>query len=159
MENTLFEHTIQFEEEGYRAIWKGYPRRWLRFAVALGLGLFMLFWAHTLLLGVVVLILCFIHLISPGLLSKSLHHNFQGLKYLHHPLKYGVSGEYLWVQGKTIDAKASWSLLVTWQIRNDWLILSASGIPQVYLPVPEMKRSGVYDEVLELAKKNGREFK
>lgn len=159
MENTLFEHTIKFNEKSYRAVWQKKSTRWLRFAIALVVGLFMLFWSYTLLLGVVVLILCFIHLISPGLLSKGLHHNFQGLKYLHHPLKYGVSGEYLWVQGGTIDAKASWPLLVTWQVRNDWLILSPSGIPQLYLPIREMKSSGVYDKVLELAKKNGKEFK
>ena len=159
MENKLFEHIIEFDEESYRAIWQRKSIRWLRFAIALIVGLFLLSWSYTLLLGVVVFILCFVHLISPGLLSKGLHHNFQGLKYLHYPLKYGVSGEYLWVQGKNIDAKASWPLLVTWQVRNDWLILSPSGIPQVYLPIPEMKRSGVYDKVLELAKENGKEFK
>jgi hypothetical protein len=159
MENTLFEHTIEFDEATYRAVWQRKATRWLRFAVALVVGLFMLCWSYTLLLGVVVLILCFIQLISPGLLSKGLHHNFQGLKYLHHPLKYGVSEEYLWVQGRTIDAKASWLLLVTWQIRNDWLILSPSGIPQIYLPITEMKKSEVYDRIVELAKKNGKQFK
>ena len=159
MENVLFEHTIEFDEESYRAVWQRKSTSWLRFAIAFVLGLFMLFWSHTLLLGVVVLILCFIHLISPGLLSKGLHHNFQGLKYLHHPLKYGVSSEYLWVQGRTIDAKTSWSLLVTWQVRNDWLVLSPAGIPQIYLPITEIKKAGVYDHIMELAKKNGKEFK
>lgn len=159
MKNTLFEHTIEFDEESYRAIWQRKSTRWLRFVIALVLGLFMLFWSYTLLLGVVVLILCFIHLISPSLLSKGLHHNFQGLKYLHHPLKYGVSEEYLWVQGRTIDAKASWSLLATWQVRNDWLVLSPSGIPQVYLPISKMKKAGVYDQIMELAKRNGKEFR
>jgi hypothetical protein len=74
-------------------------------------------------------------------------------------MKYGVSDEGLWVQGRTIDAKASWSLLVTWQIRNDWFMLSPSGMPQVYLPVAEMKKSGVYDHIMQLSKKNGKEFK
>jgi hypothetical protein len=159
MENTLFEYTIEFDEESYRAIWQRKSTRWLRFAIALVVGLFMLFWSYTLLLGVVVLILCFIHLVSPGLLSKGLHHNFRGLKYLHHPMKYSVSDEHLQVQGRTIDAKASWSLLATWQVRNDLLILSLSGLPQVYLPVAEMKKSGVYDHIMQLAKKNGKEFK
>jgi len=159
MENVLFEHAIEFDEETYRVIWLSKSTRWLRFAIALVIGLFMLFWSYTLLLGVVVLILCFIHLVSPGLLSKGLHHNFRALKYLHHPLKYGVSDDHLWVQGKTIDAKASWSLLVTWQVRNDWLILSRTGIPQIYLPITEIKKAGVYNQIMELAKKNGREFK
>jgi hypothetical protein len=74
-------------------------------------------------------------------------------------LKYGVSSEYLWVQGRTIDAKTSWSLLVTWQVRNDWLVLSPAGIPQIYLPITEIKKAGVYDHIMELAKKNGKEFK
>ncbi len=159
MENTLFEYTIEFDEKSYRAVWQRKSTRWLRFTIALVVGLFMLFWSYTLLLGVVVLILCFIELVSPALLSKGLHYNFRDFKYLHHPLKYGVSDEHLWVQGRTIDAKASWPLLVTWQIRNDWLILSPSGIPQLYLPIPEMKKSGVYEKVLELAKRNGKEFK
>jgi len=88
-----------------------------------------------------------------------LHHNFQGQRYLHQPLKYGVSVENLWVQGETINTRASWSLLVTWQITRDWLILTLSGIPQVYLPISEMKKAGVYDQIVELAKKNGKEFK
>jgi hypothetical protein len=159
MENALFEHTIEFDEESYRAIWQRKSTRWLRFAIALVIGLLMLFWSYTLLLGVVVLILCFIHLVSPHLLSKGLHHNFRGLKYLHHPLKYSVSDEHLVVQGRTIDAKASWPLLVTWQVRNNWLILTPSGIPQVYLPISEMKKVGVYDQIMELTKKNGKEFK
>jgi hypothetical protein len=32
-------------------------------------------------------------------------------------------------------------------------------MPQVYLPLPEMKKSGVYDQIMQLAKKNGKEFK
>ncbi len=158
MENILFEHTIKFDEKTYRAVWERKSTRWLRFGIGLVVGLFMLFWSYTLLLGVLVLILCFLHLVSPGILKKSLRLGFQGHKYLHQPLKYSVSVEYLWVQGETINAKASWSLLVTWQIIRDWLILSASGIPQVYLPIPDMKRSGVYNKVFELAKKNGKEF-
>ena len=155
----MFEHTIEFDEETYRAIWQRNSTRWLRFAIALVFGLFMLFWSYTLLLGVLVLILCFIQLVSPRLLSKGLYYNFRDHKYLHDPMRYGVSGEHLWVQGRTIDAKASWSLLATWQIRNDWLILSPSGMPKVYLPVAEMKNSGVYDQIMQLAKKNGKEFK
>jgi hypothetical protein len=159
MENTLFEYTIEFDEESYRAIWQRQSTRWLRFAIAFIVGLLLLFWSYTLLLGVIILIACFTQLIVPGLLSKGLFRNFRHLKYMHHPLKYGVSDEHLWVQGKTIDAKVSWSLLATWQVRNDWLILSPSGIPQIYLPLTEMKKSGVYEHIMELAKKNGKEFK
>jgi hypothetical protein len=159
MENTLFEHTIEFDAKTYRAVWERKSTRWVRIAVAFVVGLFMLLWSYTFLLGVLVLILCLLHLIFPAILLKRFHLNFQGHKYLHQPLTYHVSVEHLWVQGETINAKASWSLLVTWQIIRDWLILSASGIPQVYLPIPDMKRSGVYDKVLDLAKKNGKEFK
>lgn len=159
MENTLFEHTVEFNEETYRAVWQHKSRRWLYFAIVFAIGFFMLFWSYTLLLGVLFLILCFLKLVSPGILSKGLHHNFRGQRYLHQPLRYGVSVEHLWVQGETIDAKASWSLVVTWQIKRDWLILTPSGIPPVHLPVSEMKKSGVYDQIMQLAKKNGREFK
>jgi hypothetical protein len=159
MENKLFEHTIEFDEETYRAIWERNSTRWLRFTIALVFGIFMLFWSYTLLLGVFVLILCFLYVVSPRILSKALPHNFQGHRYMHQPLKYGVSVEHLWVQGETIDTKASWSLLATWQITRDWLILTPSGIPPVYLPISEMKKAGVFDQIMELAKKNGKEFK
>jgi hypothetical protein len=159
MENTLFEHTLKFDEETYRTIWQKNSTRWLCFAIALVIGILLLLWSYTILLGVILLILCFISLVSPQILRKGLHHNFQGHKYLHQQLKFGVSAEHIWVEGDTINTKASWTLLITWQIREDWLILSASGMPQVYLPISEMTRSGVYNKILELATKNGKEFK
>jgi len=70
-----------------------------------------------------------------------------------------VSEDRLWVRGKTIDTSASWSLLATWQVRTDWLILNASGIPQVFLPVSSMKKCGSFKRIMQLALENGKEAK
>ena len=156
---TLFEHTVKFDEQAYRCIWATKPVRWLRFIIAVAAGLIMLFWSYTFLLGLLVLGLCLVQLVSPRILSKGLHHDFHGHKHLHQPLTYGVSDERLWVRGESLDASAAWSLLVTWQIRSDWLILAVSGIPEVFLPVSGMKKSGNLERVMELASANGTEFK
>jgi hypothetical protein len=50
-------------------------------------------------------------------------------------------------------------LMASWQIRADWLILTASGIPQIFLPVSDMKRSGSFKQIMRLAIKNGTEYK
>ena len=157
---TLFEHTVKFDEQTYRAIWGATKSiRWLRFIIAVTVGLIMLFWSYTFLLGLLVLGLSVLQLVSSRLLTKGLRHNFHGHKYLRQPLIYGVSDERLWVRGESLDASAAWSLLVTWQIRSDWLILAVSGIPEVYLPVAGMRKSGSFERIMELASTNGTEFK
>ncbi len=159
MSVTLFEHTVKFDEKTYRGIWVTKPVRWIRISFTISIGIIMLFWSYTMILGILVLGLCLIALVSPSIITKGLHHNYHGHKYLHQPLTYGVSEDFLWVRGKTLDASANWSLLATWQVRADWLILNASGIPQVFLPVSEMKESGIFDQIMQLALDYGKEFK
>ena len=159
MATTLFEHTVEFNERTYRAIWASKPVRWLRLSLTVIAGIIMLFWSYTVVLGVVVLVLCLVHVLSPRILRKGLHHSFHGHKYLQHSLTYGVSDERLWVRGESLDASAAWSLLVTWQIRADWIILAVSGIPQVFLPVSGVKKSGNLERIMALASAHGMEFK
>lgn len=160
MATTLFEHTVKFDEMTYRGIWGATkPVLWMRSIIAVAVGVIMLFWSYTFVVGLLLLGLCLMHLVSPRILAKGLRHNFHGHKHLHQPLIYGVSDAGLWVRGESLDASAAWSLLVTWQIRSDWLILVVSGIPEVYLPVSGMKKSGNFERIMELASANGTEFK
>ena len=156
---TLFEHTVHFDEKTYRGIWVSKPVRWIRIIIGFAVGIILLFWAYTLVVGIVILGLCLITIISPRIFGKALYHNFHNHKHLHQPLTFGVSEDRLWVRGETLDASATWKLLTTWQVRADWLILTVSGIPQIFLPVSDMKKSGSFDRVLQLALENGKEFK
>ena len=159
MATTLFEHTVEFDESKYRDIWANKPTRWLRFGMTAIVGVIMLYWSYTLLLGVLLLAICLILLVSPRLLKRGVSHSFQGQTYLNKPTTFGVSEEGLWVRGESLDASAGWPLLVTWQIRGDWLILSATGIPQVLLPVSAMKSAGHFERIMKLASTYGTEFK
>lgn len=62
------------------------------------------------------------------------------------------------MHGRPVRSEAPWTRLTVWQLRDDWLMLSASGIPQVYLPVQALQAAGVYDRVLTLARTHGVEF-
>ena len=156
---TLFEHTANFDEKTYRGIWVAKPVRWYRFTIITAVGIILLFWSYTLIIGVLILGLSLIAFVSPRILGKGLRHNYYGHKYLHQPLTYGVSEDHLWVRGKNIEASATWTLLATWQVRADWLILTASGIPQVFLPVSDMKKVGSFERIMQLALENGKKFK
>lgn len=159
MTTPIFEYTNRFDEATYRDIWSGKTKRWIRFGIAFVSGFIMLFWSYTLFLGILILLLCFLKLISPQIVTKGLYHNFHGHKFLHQPLTYGVNHERLWVRGATLDASATWPLLVTWQITRGWLVLTTSGIPQLYFPVSKLEEAGVFEEIMELAEKHGTEFK
>jgi hypothetical protein len=159
MTTTIFEYTNKFDEATYLAIWSSKSTRWVRFCIICVAGLIMLFWSYTLVLGSLLLLLCVLKLISPQIVSKGLHHNFQRHKYLHQLLTYGISQERLWVRGATLDASTTWPLLVTWQIIRGWLVLTFSGIPQLFFPVCKLEDAGVFEQVLKLAKQYGTEFK
>ena len=131
----------------------------LRVTLIAGAGILLLLSSYTLLLGLVLLALCALAVIMPKFVPFGHRTTWEGHKYLHQNLKYSIGRDGLRLQGKTIEIKLGWDLLVTWRIIGDWLILSASGGPQLFFPISEMKQYGVFEEVMELAKNHGKEFK
>ncbi|MDP8248665.1 MAG: hypothetical protein P9M00_11045 [Candidatus Tritonobacter lacicola] len=149
---------MKLTEGDYVAILQPSKVRGWRISAIIIIGILCLFSRYTLVVGIALICLGIIAVVLPHLVPFGARSNFKGHRYLHQKLTYGVMEDGLWIRGKDLDARASWHLLVTWRVLGDWLILSPSGIPQIYLPISKMKESSVYDKILDLARKHGKEF-
>jgi hypothetical protein len=159
---------LKLSEKTFAEIWNkklgvressGTLRRNVKRGMVLFVAIACLFWAYTFLLGICILVLFLIILFMPRLLPKGLRSMYHEHPFLHYKATYAVDEKGLHVTGKGIQAQCDWSLLSTWQIRGDWLILQPGGIPALYFSRAELKKAGVYDKVMELSKKHGKEFK
>lgn len=131
----------------------------IRLGAFIALGIVLLFTTYTLILGVLLLGLVVLSLVLPGkILPVGARSSFHKHEYLRGPLTYGVSEEKIWIRGTRIDASVPWSMLVTWREVEDWLVLSPSGIPPVYLSLAGLKEQGLYGRVRALAASNAPEY-
>jgi hypothetical protein len=163
MEEFRFENSVKLTESQYVAIWRVLPSRpWfrqIRFLALVTAGVIFLFSPYTLLLGLVLLGWAGTAAFLPrALVPGATRRLFRAHRYLRDTLTYGVSEQKLWVKGSKIDACVEWSMLVTWREVEGWLLLSASGIPPVYLSLSRLREEGLYGRVKELAKQNAPEF-
>ena len=160
MNELRFENTVKLTEEEYLALWGILPARPLsrKFVAIVAVGLVCLFTPYTLLLGIVILGLAVLALLVPGIVPFGVRSTFRQHKYLQDALTYGVSEHKLWVKGTKIDASVPWSMLVTWREKDDWLVLSPSGIPPVYLSLARLREEGLYGRVRALAASNAPEY-
>lgn len=158
-----FENTLQLTESQYLAVWAMMPTgrrsRIVRFGVLVAIAVAFLLTKYTLLLGLILLALAVLALFVPRLLPVGIRSTFRGHRYLEEALTYGVDDERLWVKGARIDASVPWSMLVSWREKDDWLVLSPSGIPPVYLSLARLKNEGLYGRVRALAASNAPEYK
>ena len=163
MNEFRFENTLTLTESQYVAVWAVLsPRRssrMIRLGVLVAVGIVFLFSTYTLILGLILLGLIVFSLFFPcKILLAGARSTFRQHKYLRDPLTYGVSEEKLWVKGARMDASVPWSMLVTWREIEDWLVLSPSGIPPVYLSLARLREEGLYGRVRALAASNAPEF-
>jgi hypothetical protein len=163
MNEFRFENSLTMTESQYLAVWALLPARRLsriiRLSALLAVGIVFLFTPYTLLLGVILLVLVGLYIFLPRIIPAGTRSLFREHRYLRDALTYGVSDQKLWVKGATLDANVSWSMLVTWREKEGWLVLSASGIPPVYLSLSRLREEGLYDYVKDLASRNANEFK
>ena len=157
MNEFRFENTLTITESQYVALWGVLPLRPLsRMVVVLAaIGIVFLFSTYTLLLGVI--LLC-VTVMSGKILPGSARRLFRQHKYLRDAITYGVSEQRLWVNSARIEASVSWSMLGTWRETEDWLVLSPSGIPPVYLSLARLRGEGLYGRVRALAASNAPEY-
>jgi hypothetical protein len=162
MDEFRFENTLQLTESQYLAVWAILPiwrlSRIVRFGVLVAVAVVLLFTMYTLLLGLILLGLAVLALLAPRIVPAGARSTFRQHKYLRDALTYGVSDQRLWVKGAKIDARVPWSMLVTWREKEDWLVLSPSGIPPVYLSLARLREEGLYGRVRALAASNAPEF-
>ena len=162
MDEFSFENTVKLTESEYVALWGVVPiwrlSRMMRFGLLVAVGVVFLFSKYTLLLGIVLLGFAVLALFLPETLPIGARSLFRQHRYLRDALTYGVNQDKLWVKGASIDASVPWSMLVTWREREGWLVLSASGIPPVYLSLGRLSEEGLYGRVRALAASNAPEF-
>ena len=161
MNEFRFENTLTITESQYVALWGVLRSRPLsRMLVVLAaIGIVFLFSTYTLLLGVILLCVTVMLVLLPGkILPGSARRLFRQHKYLRDAITYGVSEQRLWVNSARIEASVSWSMLVTWRETEDWLVLSPSGIPPVYLSLARLRGEGLYGRVRALAASNAPEY-
>ncbi len=168
MEPFSYSHELAISYKAYTQIWnmklgKRKTSGSLRWAVKLGILLLLaiacLFWAYTFLLGICLLVLFLIALFFPRLLPKGLRSTYFTNPFLQNEMTYAVDNDGLYVKGADIQAQCAWSLLGTWQIRGDWLILQPQGIPTLYFSRAALRRGGIYETVMALCKEHGHEYK
>lgn len=127
------------------------PRGVLRLA-ALGVsGVAGLFWRYTAAVGVLALVITGFMVAMPRLAGGILRTRFAESGHLRGPVAYGVSSRGFWLRGRNLGAECDWAGLRHWQEREGWLILFASGMPPVYLPIVELRSAGVYEAVKALS--------
>lgn len=165
MNEFKFENTLKLTESQYLAMWVFLPatrRRGLFRLVALvAFGVVLLLTPYTLLrlLGLVFLGIPVIVFYVPRLLIPfGVRSSFRQHRYLQDSLTYGVSEQKLWIKGPHLDASVGWPMLVTWRKEEGLLVLSPSGIPPLYYSINRLQEEGLYDRVIELAKRYGKEF-
>ena len=163
MDEFKFENTLTLTESQYVAVWSVLsPRKSskiIRLTALAALGIAFLFTTYTLILGVILLGLIVFSVLLPGkILLAGARSSFRQHKYLRDPLTYGASENKLWVKSARIDASVPWSMLVTWRETEDWLVLSPSGIPPLYLSLARLRKEGLYGRVRALAASSAPEY-
>ena len=163
MDQFKFENTLKLTESQYLAVWAILPPRRLsrsiRMVALAAVGIVFLFTPYTVVLGAILLGLIILMTFFPRIIPVGARSLFHGHKYLRDVLTYGVTEQKLWVKGTRLEASVSWSMLVTWREIEGWLVLSASGIPPVYLSLAGLREQELYEQVSGLARQNAKEFK
>lgn len=160
MKSFLHEQKTKLSQDEFVKIVGLLPRRsrpW-RVALAVVVGVACLFWTYSLILGIALLAAAAISLFAPYLLPAGAAATYRESPHLHQELTYGVGDQELSVVGADLRCRCGWPNLRVWQERDSWLILSPNGMPQLFLSVRQLKDSGVYDDVLALARKHGTEY-
>lgn len=163
MQEFRFEYKHKLSETEYNSVWSVISpkpfNRILRRVVLVFVTVLCFFWAYTFLLGVLGVVIIFLMLFMPQVLPGTVRRQYRKYKITGKTLTYGVDNKSLWIKGKDISAKISWSFLTVWRIRGDWLVLQSDGIPPFYLPISQLESQGVFAEVMGLVEKYGKKFR
>ena len=158
-----FENTVKLTESQYVAIWGVLPTKpWfkrVRLLAITTVGSLFLLSTYTLLLGLILLVGAGLSVVLPRMIVPGgARSQYRRHRYLQDALTYGVSDQELWVKGARINARVQWSMLMVWREVEGWLLLSASGIPPVFLSIARLRERGLYDRVKDLAARHALEY-
>jgi hypothetical protein len=154
-----FEHAWEMKEADFLAFHRlpspHTPRTFFKLTLASLVGLLLLFAPYSAMVGVLLLLVTALVGCSPRMMKSALKERYAASPYLHGPVAYGVSRAGIWIRSEHFGGESVWEGLVGWREQDDWLILSASGMPPVYLPIGALKEQALYDPVLFLARAHG----
>ncbi len=158
MEPFQFKNTHTFSEEEYRDIHrlletkKGRLRGKIITAI---LTVACFFSPYTLLLGIVLVILFLLDRFKSGIVTKAFDNAHRESKLLKLKLTYGVSNNYLTLEGKGVSLKIGWNMIKVWELKERWLVISADQLPSFYLDIEKLKEKNLLLKVLSLCQKHG----
>jgi hypothetical protein len=152
-----YTYTHAFTEREYLAIYSGLrtKTRWLRLLVVTAFALACLFSAYTFLLGIMILGLLVVKLFTPKLLKLGMTKQYQDSLFSLGPVTFRITPTILQVRGfNKFRESSNWRNLSHWTERNEWLILTATAMVPICIPIATLKKDGVYDQVLEFARRH-----
>ena len=155
-----FEHTLRFTEDLYVSLNTSFTKksRPLRLLLVAGAGVACLFWSYTVLLGVALLIMAAMNVFLPSRVPGSVANTYRNLTYLHDELTYGVNEKELWLRSPGLNYEVSWEHVAVWSERAGWLKISAHNVPSLWFPADKLRDANVYDNIIYLCKRHGKEF-
>lgn len=154
-----FEHTVEVSEATYTELHQLRPpsprqRVLVLSLAAAGLTLLMGGWTRS--LGTLMLVSAAILWSLPHLARRGVVDEYARAGYRRAPTTFGVSNRSIWLRGGPLRAESDWTGLDHWDRHGDWIVLRATGMPQVILPAGELERAGVLEWVMAMARAHGR---
>ena len=128
-------------------------RSW-RTSLSLMIGVILLFWSYTFVLGVLLLGMLGIEILKPSLIGMT-RKKFSDQPNLHGPILYGVSNSRLWIRTEMGQQSCVWGNLVSWVEYETWLRLYPNKMQPLNFRVDDLKEGGVYADVLEKINSTG----
>lgn len=114
---------------------------------------------YTIIIGIILSILI-MSVFFKKILKFGFKNYYKEAIFLHdQKLKYKIDLNGMHIEGEEMNLFTSWSLLKNWQIKNDWLILTASSIPQLYFPVSLLKENKILTSLKLHLKQYAKEIK
>lgn len=142
---------------GHAPSWPSW-KRGLLLLTLVGIGIALLFSPWTALLGALILLLSALHLAAPWIDRWAPRRSYRDFDYLQGSTLQGVSDTRLWFEGASLRSESTWAGLRVWAIRDGYLVLSASGMPSLYLLESDLRAAGCFDQVLALAQRFGVQY-
>jgi hypothetical protein len=156
-----FSNTLQFDQQQYvelNGVSRGEKQPYLVAGFAV-VGVLMLFWSFTLLLGIFILTITGLVAFAPHKLRGTDAWHYRVRPLYQQAILYGVSDQGLRFETDGAEAEIVWAKTTVWEERDDLLRISPTNFPNCWFPIPELKRAGVHDQVMDKCRRYGRQYK
>jgi hypothetical protein len=135
------------------------PKRWPFYITATAIvALLMLLHPFTFLVGVGLFIIPALAIFAPHKLLNCQEQLYRKSPYFRQQPVLSVSDKGLSFRTEQVEAEVLWSKPTVWQEIHGWLKISPAGFPACWFPVPDLKRAGVYDQLMLKCREFGVKF-